>query len=167
MDELTTEAPGEPPHPGMVWVPGGTFTMGSEKHYPEEKPSGPVSVEGFWMDETAVTNRQFAEFVEATGYVTTAEKAPDPAMYPGADPAMLVPGSITFAKPNAPVPGCPVAPPLGAGQQPGRQGGPPGHPGHLRGRRRLRPLGQEGTADRSAVGASWTGRHRGGRVRLG
>ncbi|MDQ2622269.1 MAG: formylglycine-generating enzyme family protein, partial [Actinomycetota bacterium] len=94
---------GTPPHPGMVWVPGGTYTMGSENHYPEERPVGPVTVDGFWMDETAVTNRQFAEFVDATGYVTTAEKAPDPAMYPGADPKMLVPGSITFQKPPGPV----------------------------------------------------------------
>ncbi len=88
----------------MKWIPGATFGMGSERHYPEEKPSGPVSVDGFWMDETAVTNEQYQEFVEATGYVTVAEKAPDPAMYPGADPAMLVPGSITFDQPRAPVP---------------------------------------------------------------
>ena len=52
--------------------------------------AGPVSVDGFWMDETTVTNEQYQAFVEATGYVTVAEKAPDPAMYPGADPAMLV-----------------------------------------------------------------------------
>ncbi len=77
--------------------------MGSERHYPEEQPVVSVSVGGFWMDETAVTNRQFSKFVEATGYVTVAEKAPDPAMYPGADPALLVPGSITFAKPPGPV----------------------------------------------------------------
>lgn len=101
--ETIEETPGPPPADGMVWVPGGTYAMGSEKHYPEERPSGPVSVDGFWMDETTVTNRKFAEFVAATGYVTTAEKAPDPAMYPGADPAMLVPGSITFAKPRGPV----------------------------------------------------------------
>jgi len=87
----------------MKWVPGGTFTMGSDRHYPEEKPVGPVAVDGFWMDETAVTNREFARFTEATGYVTVAEKAPDPAMYPGADPALLVPGSITFAQPRQPV----------------------------------------------------------------
>ncbi|MGB0120177.1 MAG: formylglycine-generating enzyme family protein [Solirubrobacterales bacterium] len=87
----------------MKWIPGGTFAMGSERHYPEEKPAGPVSVDGFWMDETAVTNRQFSEFVEATGYMTIAEKAPDPAMYPGADPALLVPGSITFDQPRRPV----------------------------------------------------------------
>jgi formylglycine-generating enzyme required for sulfatase activity len=77
--------------------------MGSEKHYQEERPVAPVEVDGFWMDETAVTNRAFAEFVEATGYLTVAEKAPDPAMYPGADPALLVPGSITFSQPSGPV----------------------------------------------------------------
>ncbi len=103
-DETTIPDPAEAPHPGMKWVPGGTFGMGSERHYPEEKPAGPVSVNGFWMDETTVTNEQYAAFVEATGYVTVAEKAPDPAMYPGADPAMLVPGSITFNQPRAPVP---------------------------------------------------------------
>ena len=96
-------APGPPPHPGMKWIPGGRFSMGSDRQYPEEKPAGPVSVDGFWMDETAVTNAQFAEFVAATGYVTVAEKAPDPAMYPGADPAMLVPGSITFQQQRGPV----------------------------------------------------------------
>jgi formylglycine-generating enzyme required for sulfatase activity len=87
----------------MRLVPGGAFLMGSEDHYPEEKPAVPVEVEAFWMDETAVTNRAFSEFVDATGYLTVAEKAPDPAMYPGADPALLVPGSITFSKPDRPV----------------------------------------------------------------
>ena len=103
-DESNTPDPSEAPAPGMKWIPGGTFGMGSERHYPEEKPAGPVSVDGFWMDETTVTNEQYAAFVEATGYVTVAEKAPDPAMYPGADPAMLVPGSITFNQPRSPVP---------------------------------------------------------------
>lgn len=84
----------------MVWIPGGTYTMGSSDHYPEEGPVRTVSVDGFWMDETAVTNREFARFVEETGYVTVAEKAPDPAMYPGADPSMLVPGSLTFRQPS-------------------------------------------------------------------
>ncbi|MBK5110825.1 MAG: formylglycine-generating enzyme family protein [Thermoleophilia bacterium] len=87
----------------MKWIPEGTFEMGSERHYSEEAPVGPVSVSGFWMDETAVTNAEFARFVGETGHVTTAEKAPDPAMYPGADPSLLVPGSITFAKPPGPV----------------------------------------------------------------
>ena len=73
--------------------------MGSDRHYPEEQPVVEVEVDGFWIDETAVTNDDFARFVDETGYVTVAEKAPDPAMYPGADPALLVPGSITFNKP--------------------------------------------------------------------
>lgn len=85
----------------MVWIPGGTFTMGSLDHYPEEGPLNRVSIDGFWMDETTVTNREFARFVDATGYRTTAERPPDPAMYPGADPAMLVPGSITFRQPSS------------------------------------------------------------------
>ena len=93
----------DPPYPGMRWVPEGTFEMGSDDHYPEEAPVGPVAVSGFWMDETAVTNAEFDRFVADTGHVTTAEKAPDPAMYPGADPALLVPGSITFDKPAGPV----------------------------------------------------------------
>lgn len=83
----------------MVWIPGGSYTMGSADHYPEEGPVRTVTVGGFWMDETAVTNREYARFVEETGYITVAERAPDPAMYPGADPAMLVPGSLTFRQP--------------------------------------------------------------------
>ena len=61
----------------MIWIPGGTFRMGSDRHYPEEAPVHRVTVDGFWMDRTPVTNRQFREFVEATGYVTFAEIAPD------------------------------------------------------------------------------------------
>ena len=60
----------------MIWVPGGTFAMGSDRHYPEEAPVHRVTVDGFWMDPAPVTNRQFREFVEATGYVTFAEIAP-------------------------------------------------------------------------------------------
>ena len=78
-----------PANVGMVWVPPGTFRMGSDSHYPEEAPVHRVTVDGFWMDRTPVTNRQFREFVYATGYVTFAEKAPDPKDYPGALPHML------------------------------------------------------------------------------
>ncbi len=60
----------------MIWIPGGTFAMGSDHHYPEEAPVHRVTVDGFWIDPTPVTNRQFREFVEATGYVTFAEIAP-------------------------------------------------------------------------------------------
>src|SRR5262245_64659834 len=63
---------------GMVWVPGGEFTMGtdSELGWPDEKPAHRVRVDGFWMDATEVTNAQFRAFVEATGYLTTAERSP-------------------------------------------------------------------------------------------
>src|SRR5271169_4760188 len=65
--------------PRMVWVPGGEFTMGTDADlgWAEEKPAHRVRVDGFWMDETDVTNAQFRKFVEATGYVTTAEQPPD------------------------------------------------------------------------------------------
>jgi len=84
---------------GMAWIPGGTFLMGSDRHYPEERPAHRVSVDGFWMDAHAVTNDEFARFVAATGYVTVAERTPDPADYPGAKPELLVPGSAVFRKP--------------------------------------------------------------------
>jgi len=94
--ELTTrpttpiDLPGSAPDPGMVWVGGGTFSMGSDDHYPEEAPVHRVSVGGFWIDLYAVTNREFARFVRKTGYVTLAEQTPRAEDYPGADPAMLV-----------------------------------------------------------------------------
>jgi formylglycine-generating enzyme len=80
----------------MIAIPGGTFRMGSDKHYPEEAPVHRVTVDGFWMDRTPVTNREFRKFVEATGYVTFAEIAPDPKDYPGALPHMLKAGSLVF-----------------------------------------------------------------------
>ena len=58
-----------------IFIPGGTFRMGSDRHYPEEAPSHTVTVDGFWIDRTPVTNRQFKEFVRATGHVTFAEVA--------------------------------------------------------------------------------------------
>jgi len=84
----------------MVWLPGGTFLMGSDRHYPEEAPSHRVHVSGFWMDRTPVTNREFRRFVQATGYVTFAELAPDPRDYPGALPHMLKAGSLVFTPPG-------------------------------------------------------------------
>ncbi|MCU1311018.1 MAG: putative sulfatase-modifying factor [Candidatus Angelobacter sp.] len=88
------------PFPGMVWIPGGTFTMGSNNHYPEEAPTHRVTVDGFWMDEKLATNAQFRTFVKETGFRTQAEIAPDAAHYPGAKPELLVPGSIVFRKPR-------------------------------------------------------------------
>jgi len=88
------------PFPDMLWVPGGTYLMGSDKHYPEERPAHRVTVDGFWMDRTPVTNERFRKFVEATGHVTFAEIPPDPADYPGALPHMLYAGSLVFVKPE-------------------------------------------------------------------
>jgi formylglycine-generating enzyme required for sulfatase activity len=83
----------------MVWVPAGTYRMGSDQHYPEEAPSHPVSVDNFWMDASPVTNAQFRRFVEDSGYVTFCEIAPDASQYPGANPAILVPASVVFVQP--------------------------------------------------------------------
>ncbi len=89
--------------PNMIRIPGGTFRMGSDKHYPEEAPVHRVSVDGFWIDRTPVTNRQFKDFVRSTGHVTFAEIAPDPKNYPGALPHMLYAGSLVFTPPDHPV----------------------------------------------------------------
>ena len=84
-------------------ISGGTFRMGSDKHYPEEAPVHRVAVGGFWIDRTPVTNRQFKAFVRATGHVTFAEIPPDPKNYPGALPHMLYAGSLVFTPPRHPV----------------------------------------------------------------
>jgi formylglycine-generating enzyme len=95
--------PGPPPGKGMAWVPGGTFRMGSAGFYPEERPVHQVTVDGFWIDAHPVTNAEFRRFVKATGHVTVAERPPDPADYPDADPALLVPGSLVFRRSSGPV----------------------------------------------------------------
>jgi sulfatase modifying factor 1 len=81
----------------MIRIPGGTFRMGSNDHYLEEAPVHRVTVDGFWIDRTPVTNRQFKQFVKATGHVTTAQIPPDPKDYPGALPDMLYAGSLVFS----------------------------------------------------------------------
>lgn len=98
---------------GMVWVEPGTFTMGwdGEEGRPDERPAHRVRVDGFWMDQTEVTNRQFARFVEATGYRTTAELVPSweelaaqlPPGTPEPPPGTLVAGSLVFRKTPGPV----------------------------------------------------------------
>src|SRR6185369_16925718 len=80
----------------MVWIAGGSFLMGSDHHYREEKPAHRVMVDGFWIDRYEVTNAEFARFVAATHYVTVAERVPKAADYPGAKPELLVPGSVVF-----------------------------------------------------------------------
>jgi formylglycine-generating enzyme required for sulfatase activity len=88
---------------GMVWIPGGAFAMGSDRHYPEEAPVHEVTVGGFWMDEHPVTNLEFTRFVKATGHVTWAEREPDAAQYPDAKEDMLFAGSVVFRKTLGPV----------------------------------------------------------------
>jgi hypothetical protein len=99
--------------PGMVWIPGGEFMMGTDDApgRPDERPAHRVRVSGFWMDETDVINAQFQTVVEATGYVTTAEKPVDaaeilrqsPPGTPPPPPEKLVPGSLVFRPTPGPV----------------------------------------------------------------
>jgi formylglycine-generating enzyme len=87
----------------LAWIPGGTFLMGSARHYPEEAPAHRVTVDGFWIDRFPVTTEEFERFVTATGYVTAAERRPDAAQYPTAAPELLVAGSTVFVPPKGPV----------------------------------------------------------------
>lgn len=112
---MTTIGDGPPtPPPGMVWIPPGQFTMGTsgEQAQRNEQPAHAVRISGFFMDETEVTNASFRAFVDATGYVTVAEKKPDwdemkKTLLPGTpkpDEALLVPGALAFVPPNSAVP---------------------------------------------------------------
>ena len=113
--ENKSRPPGAVPQ-GMVWIPGGEFSMGAADplghdmnavgmHATDDsRPIHRVYVDGFFMDKTEVTNAQFARFVEATGYVTVAERAPRAEDFPGAAPESLVAGSIVFSPPSGPVP---------------------------------------------------------------
>lgn len=104
--------PGKQP-PGMAWIPGGEFTMGTdgEQSFPNERPAHRVKVDGFWMDAHDVTNDEFQKFVKATGYVTTAERKPSweelkkqlPPGTPKPDDKLLVPGALVFAGTTGPV----------------------------------------------------------------
>ena len=89
--------------PGMRLIPGGVFTMGSDSFYPEEAPTRKVRVDPFLIDEAPVTNADFARFIEATGYTTFAEIAPDPRDYPGLLAEMAYPGSAVFQRTATPV----------------------------------------------------------------
>jgi formylglycine-generating enzyme required for sulfatase activity len=115
----TVADPGAAPGPapaGMAWIPGGEFSMGAAdpighdanvvgmQATSDSRPIHRVRVRGFWMDETEVTNRQFAEFVKATGYVTVAEQTPRAEDFPDAPPENLVAGSVVFAPPDHAVP---------------------------------------------------------------
>jgi sulfatase modifying factor 1 len=111
--ENTSAAPGTNP-PGMVWIPGGEFSMGCEDPtpcpcggpdpMPDARPIHRVAVDGFWMDQTEVTNEQFRKFVDATGYVTVAEQTPRAEDFPNAPPENLVAGSTVFKPTASPIP---------------------------------------------------------------
>jgi formylglycine-generating enzyme len=93
-------APPGPAPDGMVWIPGGRFLMGADDgSMPDAEPVHEVTLDGFWMDRTEVTNRQFARFVAEAGYVTVAERKPDPRDFPGVPAEKLVPGSLVFTPP--------------------------------------------------------------------
>lgn len=98
-DHAVADAPA-----GMVWIPGGSFTRGSDNPVLRDaRPIHEVTVDGFWLDRTTVTNEQFARFVRATGYITVAERTPDAKDFPGAPPENLVAGSLVFTPTPRPV----------------------------------------------------------------
>ena len=148
----------------MAWIPAGTFRMGSQDFYPEEAPVREVAVDGFWMDEHAVTAADYRRFVRETGYVTVAERPLDPKDYPDADPELLVPGSLVFRKTAGPVPlddnrnwweyvpGASLEAAGRAGDDDQRPRPAPSRAGRLRGRGGLRNLGRQGAPHRGRVG---------------
>ena len=153
--------------------------MGSAAFYPEERPVHDVTVEGFWMDELPVTVGAFRRFVKATGHVTTAEEPPDPADYPDADPALMVPGSGVFRMPPGPVslddvsgwwhwvPGADWRHPEGPGSTlDGRDRHPVTHVSYDDALAYAAWAGQ-GTADRARMGTGGTRRSRRSGLRLG
>jgi formylglycine-generating enzyme len=85
---------------GLVWIEGGSFQMGSDRFYPEERPAHQASVDGFWIDRHPVTNAQFGTFVSATGYLTQVERGLDPIIMPGIPDSARVPGSLVFVPPK-------------------------------------------------------------------
>ena len=87
--------------PDMRWIPGGTFAMGSEDFYPEERPVHRVTVDGFWMDERPVTAAEFRRFVRETGYVTVAERPLDPGAVPGRGSRAARPGLAGLSRDGA------------------------------------------------------------------
>ena len=102
MSILAHTRPPEAPPPGMVWIPGGSFRMGSDdpRFQGEAEPIHTVRVDGFWIDATEVTNEAFEKFVKATGYLTMAERAPDLKKYPDAPPERRKPFSFVFTPPG-------------------------------------------------------------------
>ena len=158
----------------MLFIPGGTFRMGSDRHYPEEAPVHRVEVDGFWIDRHPVTNRQFRNSSIRTRHVTVAEITPDPKDYPGILPHMIYAGSLAFTPPRHAVDlrdfsqwwtftrGANWRHPYGPRPSQGARRSS-GRSRRLRDARRLCALGRQGIADRSRMGvrgARRTGRRR-------
>ena len=167
------------PPPDMIFVPGGTFRMGSDHHYPEEAPVHRVTVDSFFIDRTPVTNAQFKQFVNETRHVTFAEVAPDPKDYPGSLPHMIFAGSLVFQVPAHPVDlrnwgdwwslmkGANWRHPYGPKSNIQRPRRSSGGARRVRGRARLCALGGQGPADRGGVGVRRARRARRRRICLG
>ena len=170
-----TTRPSGPAPDGMVWIPGGEFSMGAQdptdmhdavgmQATKDSRPVHRVYVDGFWMDATEVTNAQFASFVKATGYVTVAERKPRAEDFPGARPEDLVPGSVMFSPPSHAVPldqsnlhGGRTSPARTGVIRPVRrvrsgEGSMARRSRRVRRRARVRAVGRQAAADRSGVG---------------
>jgi len=139
----------------MIQIPGGIFAMGSDDFYPEEAPVHEVEVDGFWIDEHPVTVAAFRRFVKETGYVTVAERTPDIENFPGADPSLLVPGSLVFDPPDHPVD---LRDPSNWwAYQPGAEWRHPEGPGSTLSGRERHPVTQVASEDAEAY-AGWIGK---------
>ncbi len=182
-------APPGPDPEGMVWIPGGEFSMGCEdpsklphggrEGMPDARPIHRVSVDGFWMDRTEVTNRQYAAFAKATRYITVAERTPTATEFPDAPPENLVAGSVVFAPTPQKVPldnhyrwwsyvkGGELAASRGAREQHRGPRRPSGHAHCLRRRPGLREVGRQAAPDRSRMGVCRAGRRRRNALLLG
>jgi formylglycine-generating enzyme required for sulfatase activity len=137
------------------WIPPGSFRMGSEDFYPEEGPVRRVEVDGFWIDHAPVTVEAFERFVDATGYVTVAERDPDARDYPDADPELLVRGALVFQPTSGPVDLSDVR--NWWAYVPGASWRAPEGPGSTTEGRGLHPVTQVAFEDAEAY-AAWAGR---------
>ena len=179
--EARTEDTGPPPYPGMVWIPGGTFRMGSDDHYPEEAPAHRVSGRRLLDGPHPVTNAEFARFVDATGHVTFAESAPEPRRLPRraaraagrrarscsrSRRAASICATLQLVEPTCPAPTGATRTGPGSSIDDARRTIPVVHVAYER-RRGLRALGRQGAADRGRVGVRRARRTRRRRVRLG